>query len=82
MRVNPGNSKLRLIKNALELFASGRMFRDYGYLAQRLGIGAGATALLLVLLSFVVNSPVVLALVAGFLGGILQPFLFEDVRYK
>jgi len=76
------NSLTKLIRNALNLFLAGRMFRDYRYLAQRLGIGVGATTALLLLLSVVVTSPTILALAAGFLGGALQPFLFGDVRYQ
>jgi uncharacterized membrane protein YdjX (TVP38/TMEM64 family) len=82
MRVYSRNSVFKLIHNALMLFMGGRMFRDNRYLAQRLGIGIGATAIVLVLLSLVVTSPIVPALVAGLAGGALQPFLFEDVRYQ
>ena len=82
MSVYSRNSLFKLIKNAVSLFTSGKMFRDHLYLAKRLGIGCGGTALLLVLLSLVVRSPAVLALVAGFVGGALQPYLFADVRYE
>jgi hypothetical protein len=82
MRINSSNSVFGLIQNALTLFTAGRIFRDYRYLALRLGIGISVTAVVLVLLSLVLTSPIVPALVAGFIGGTLQPFLFQDVRYQ
>jgi hypothetical protein len=76
------DSVFKLIRNALALFADGRMFRDYRYLSQRLGIGVAVTALVVVAVSFLVRSPIVLALVGGLVGGALMPYLFGDVRYQ
>ena len=76
------NSVFKLIRNALTLFADGRIFRDYRYLSSRLGIGVGFTALVVVVLSFFITSPIVLALIAGLAGGALMPYLFGDVKYQ
>jgi hypothetical protein len=76
------NSVFKLIRNALSLFTDGRMFRDYRYLSTRLGMGAGGTAMLMVVL-VLLGTPVILAaLIAGFLGGMAMPYLFGDVKYQ
>jgi hypothetical protein len=82
MRANPLSSMFELIRNALSLCLSGKAFRDYRYLSRRLIIGAGFTALVMAVLSLLMDSPIAVAAIAGFAGGALQPFLFQDVRYQ
>jgi hypothetical protein len=73
---------LDLIKNALVLFFTGKLFRDPLYVCRQLAIGAGATAALFLACSLLSGSPIAAALVAGLIGGALQPYLFEDVKYR
>ena len=71
-----------LAKHAIELLLTGKLFRDPGYFYRRLAMGICLTAAATFLASWAVNSLVVVAVVGGFLGGAVQPYLFENVKYK
>jgi hypothetical protein len=73
---------LKLIQNALVLFFKGKLIRDPLYFARQLAIGAGATAVLFLACCLLLRSPIIAALIAGFGGGALQAYLFEDVKYQ
>lgn len=71
-----------LIKNALGLVLDGKLFRDPRFLFRQLAIGVAITVAVMLIGSLVVTSPIVLALIGGFVSGVLQPYLFANVRYR
>jgi hypothetical protein len=73
---------MHLARHAIELLLRGKLFRDAGYFYQRLAIGLSLTVAMTLLASFAIKSLIVVALIGGFLGGAIQPYLFENVRYK
>ncbi len=67
------------IDSAKLLFA-GKLFRDNGKAMRQLALGAGAGAIVLIVLSLF--APLWLAaLVGGAVSGLLQPLLFKDLKY-
>ncbi|MBO0750991.1 MAG: hypothetical protein J2P53_02700 [Bradyrhizobiaceae bacterium] len=68
--------------NSIRLFLRGKLFADPEKVFRQIAPGVLATAIALAVLP-VIRVPVWLAaLVAGFGGGMLQPYLFRDLRYR
>lgn len=82
---------LDLAGNAIVLFFKGKLFKDIGKVFAWIFAGALFTAAVLVAVDRAVDvlnlplsselSLVLAAAVAGFLGGMLQPYLFKDLKY-
>jgi hypothetical protein len=67
---------------SIGLFFRGKLFANPAEVYRQIAIGVVLTAVVLFSL-FVVGVPVWLAaLIAGFGGGVLQPYLFRDLRYR
>jgi hypothetical protein len=67
---------------SISLFFRGKLFANPAQVYRQIAIGVLVTAVALFVLT-VIGVPVWLAaLVAGFGGGMLQPYLFKDLRYR
>jgi hypothetical protein len=67
---------------SIGLFFRGKLFANPAQVYRQIAIGVAATAAVLFVLT-AAGFPVWLsALVAGFSGGALQPYLFKDLRYR
>jgi hypothetical protein len=67
---------------SIGLFLRGKLFANPAQVYRQIAIGVLATAVVLFVLA-VAGVPVPLAaLIAGFGGGMLQPYLFKDLRYR
>lgn len=67
---------------SIGLFFRGKLFANPAQVYRQLAIGIVATAVVLFVLA-AAGVPVWLAaLIAGFGGGVLQPYLFRDLRYR
>lgn len=67
---------------SIGLFFRGKLFANPAQVYRQLAIGIIATAAVLFVLT-VAGAPVWLAaLITGFGGGVLQPYLFKDLRYR
>jgi hypothetical protein len=67
---------------SIGLFFRGKLFANPAQVYRQIAIGIAVTAVVLFALA-AVGLPVWLAaLVAGFGGGALQPYLFKDLRYR
>jgi hypothetical protein len=67
--------------NAVTLFLKGKLFRDLKLVIRQQLIGVAVT-LILVVLSRKLGLPLWAAVVlASFVGGVLQPYLFKDLKY-
>ncbi len=67
--------------NTVHMFVKGKLFKDMKQFARQSAIGIAITAVLVTVLSLVGLSPLGAAGVGGFLGGILMPYLFKDLKY-
>jgi len=71
-----------MAKNSIILFFQGRLFQDFGSALRQALIGIVITAVLFVALFEFAELPVWLnAGIAGFAGGLLQPYLFKNLKY-
>lgn len=67
---------------SIALFFRGKLFANPSHVYRQIAIGVVVTAVALFVLA-VAGVPVWLgALIAGFGGGALQPYLFKDLRYR
>jgi hypothetical protein len=67
---------------SMSLFFRGKLFADPASAYRQLAIGIAVTAILMILLAKL-GAPIWgAALVAGLIGGALQPYLFKDLRYR
>lgn len=71
-----------MAKNSMNLFLQGRLFKDPGKVLVQIMLGIVFTALVLVGLSFGGVPIWGAAAAAGLLGGMLQPYLFKDLKYR
>ena len=71
-----------MAKSSILLFLQGRLFADPKMVLRQLAIGIVVTAVLLTAIAKLGAPLWAAALVAGFLGGALQPCLFKDLRYR
>ena len=72
---------MEMASNTLTMFLKGKLFKDTKQFLRQSAIGIVLTALLVLVLTLV-GVPLYGAVAAsGFAGGILQPFLFKDLKY-
>jgi uncharacterized protein (DUF983 family) len=72
----------QVAKNSVVLFLQGRLFADPTKVFQQLAVGIIVTAAIL-FVGVRVGMPLWIAgLVAGLIGGALQPYLFRNLRYR
>ena len=71
-----------MAKTSITLFMQGKLFQDTSMVMRQLGMGVAATAVLLVVLALLGIPVWISALLAGLLGGMLQPYLFKDLKYR
>lgn len=67
--------------NTVHMFVKGKLFKDMKQFGRQSAIGIAITTVLVTVLSLVGLSPLGAAGVGGFLGGILMPYLFKDLKY-
>jgi hypothetical protein len=73
---------LDMVKTSATLFFRGRLFADNTKAFRQIAIGVAVTALLMLAMAKIGAPLVIAAIVAGFLGGALQPVLFKDLKYR
>lgn len=71
-----------MAQNSMSLFFRGKLFKDRGMVFRQLAIGIALTAILFLVLAKLGAPVPIAALVAGLIGGALQPYLFKDLRYQ
>lgn len=66
--------------DSAKLFLSGKLFKDNAKVVRQLAIGAGAGALVVIVVGLF--APMwVAAVLGGGVSGFLQPILFKDLKY-
>jgi len=71
-----------MTKNTIGLFFAGKLFAEPRMVCRQLAIGVLTTAVVLVGLAETGAPYWLAALVAGLIGGAMQPYLFKDLRYR
>ena len=71
-----------MARSALSLFLRGQLFANPRKASMLLFTGIMFTALICLILTFAGTPPWAAAMVAGFLGGGLQTFLFKTVKFR
>ena len=70
-----------MFKSSVALFLQGRLFQDVGSVFRQIIIGIVITLVAFIALHFL-NNPLWLSIViASFIGGLIQPFLFKNLKY-
>lgn len=68
--------------SSMTLFFRGKLFAEPGKVYRQIAIGGAVTAAILIVLGFL-GAPIWgAAIVAGLIGGALQPYLFRDLKYR
>lgn len=68
--------------SSMSLFFQGKLFAESNKAYLQIAIGAAVTAIVLIVLGLI-GAPVWLAaIVAGLIGGAIQPYLFKDLKYR
>ncbi len=71
-----------MVKTSITLFLQGRLFKNTGEVLRQALIGIFATAAILVAIAYFTPLPIWgSAIIAGILGGALQPLLFKNLKY-
>jgi hypothetical protein len=71
-----------MVKSSFGQLLRGKLFADPGKAYRQIALGIVVTALLM-LGAVAAGAPLWgAAIVAGFIGGALQPYLFKDLRYR
>ncbi len=71
-----------MAQSSIDLFFRGKLFADYGMAFRQLAIGVFATIVLLIVVAKLGAPLWSAALIAGLIGGALQPYLFKNLRYR
>lgn len=72
-----------MVRNSIGLFLRGRLFAEPGKAYAQLALGVMFTVLCFIAaLRFGGLPHWAAAVIAGFLGGALQPYLFRNLRYR
>ncbi len=70
-----------MVLNSIQLFFQGKLFQDPAKVVQDIAIGAAVTAAVLIGASFAGLALWAAGGLAGLVGGILQPWLFRNLKY-
>ena len=73
---------LDMVKSSATLFFQGKLFADNSKVYQQMAAGIVVTALVLIALAKIGLPVVAAAILAGLVGGALQPFLFKNLKYR
>lgn len=73
---------LDMTRDTIKLLTANKLFHDQNVAFRQTAIGVASTAALLVGLAFLPVPLWISAVVAGFAGGYLMPYLFKDIRFK
>ena len=69
-----------MVMQSSKLFFAGKLFQDNKLAMRKLAMGAGAGAVVLIVVAQL--APLwIAAIVGGATSGVLQPFLFKDLKY-
>ena len=74
---------IEMAMSSIGLFFRGKLFAEPGKAMGQLLIGVIVTAAIFLITTKLASADLWLAaVIAGFIGGALQPYLFKDLRYR
>ncbi len=68
--------------NSMQMFLKGKLFRDNKMVIKQGSIAVIAVIILIVILGKFVLPTWLAAIIGGFVGGALMPYLFKDLKYN
>jgi hypothetical protein len=71
-----------MARSSISLFFQGKLFADPVRVYRQMAFGVGVTVILLIALAKIGLPVWAAALVAALVGGLIQPYLFKDLRYR
>ncbi len=71
-----------LAKHSITLFLRGKLFQDTSMVVRRTAIGVSLTAVILVAAVAAGVPAWGASVIAGLIGGMAQPYLFKDLKYR
>lgn len=72
---------LDMVKTSIVLFFQGKLFKNPNEVYRQLAIGVAIAFVIFLVLAKFTGMPIA-AMVAGFIGGALQPYLFKDLKFR
>ena len=72
---------LDMVKNSIILFFRGKLFKNPHEVYRQLAIGVAVALVIFLVLAKFAGMPIA-AMVAAFIGGALQPYLFKDLKFR
>jgi len=73
---------LEMFWHSITLFLRGKLFQNPLHVVRQAAIGVAVTALICVALVKVFGALLVAVLISALTGGVLQPFLFKNLKYN
>ena len=70
-----------MVKSSVILFFQGKLFQNPNEVYRQLGIGIGVTLVVFLVVAKLACLPLA-GIVAGAMGGALQPYLFKDLKFR
>jgi uncharacterized membrane protein len=70
-----------MVKSSAILFFQGKLFQNQTEVYRQLAIGIGVTLVIFLVVAKLSCLPLA-GLVAGFVGGAIQPYLFRDLKFR
>lgn len=70
-----------MVKSSAILFFQGKLFQNQNEVYRQLAIGIGVTLVVFLAAATLTCLPLA-GLVAGFVGGAIQPYLFKDLKFR
>lgn len=71
-----------MAKSSIILFFAGKLFAEPAKVYRQAAIGVALTAVLCFGLGFAGVPLLAAAVISGFVGGAVQPYLFKDLKYR
>jgi hypothetical protein len=73
---------LEMFKQSMMMFLKGKLFRDNAQVMKQGSIAVISVIVLIVVLGKFVLPMWIAAMIGGFVGGALMPYLFKDLKYN
>ena len=70
-----------MFKNSITLFLQGRLFQDLGSVIRQTIIGIVIALIITIVLAKLGISLLLAIVIASFIAGVVQPFLFKNLKY-
>lgn len=71
-----------VVIDSMKLFFSGRLFQDYNMVMRNFIFGAICGVAVMIAVYLLIHNTMIAAICGGAVAGLLQPYLFKNLKYK